>query len=376
MTTAVQVPFVDLRAQYSKIRQEIVPKVEQVLEHASYILGPEVAQFEQAFASALEVKHVAGVANGTDALLLTLRALGIRNGDDVIIPANTFVATAEAIVHAGARPVLVDINPQTYNIDVGRIADRVTLRTKAIIPVHLYGQPADLEPIVAIAEDHGIDVIEDAAQAHGAQYRNRKVGTIGRAACFSFYPAKNLGAYGDAGAVTTNDDQLGLTVRKLRDHGGIERFRHDVVGYNSRLDTLQAAILLVKLRHLDEWNQMRRANAQIYDDLLSEIPGIITPIATEGTTHVYHLYVVRVERGNRDELRQYLHERGIQTGIHYPIPLHLTAAFEYCQYKENDFPVAEECAKKIISLPMYPELERHQIEYVAEHVCRYMAACV
>ena len=376
MSAAVKVPFVDLRAQYREIREEIEAKVLHVFEDTTFILGPEVAEFEQEFGSSLGVKHVAGVANGTDALLLTLKALGIGGGDDVIIPANTFVATAEAIVHAGARPVLVDINPHTYNIDVEQIEAHVTSRTKAIIPVHLYGLPADLGPILAIAEQYDCDVIEDAAQAHGAEYGGRRVGSFGHAACFSFYPAKNLGAYGDAGAVVTNDDQVALTVRKLRDHGSIDKYRHDLLGYNSRLDTLQAAVLLVKLKRLDEWNQLRRDHAQLYNELLSEIPGIVTPTMLEGTRHVYHLYVVRVERGNRDELRQYLQEHGIQTGIHYPTPLHLTSAFESWQYKENHFPIAEECAGKILSLPMYPELERKQIRYVAEQIRNYMTADV
>ena len=375
MTIAVKVPFVDLKTQYTKIREEIEAKVHQVLEDTTFILGPEVTQFEQEFASFLCAKHVAGVANGTDALLLTLKALGIRSGDDVIIPANTFVATAEAIVHASARPVLADINPQTYNIDVEQIEGHITSRTKAIIPVHLYGQPADLGPIQAIAEHYGLHVIEDAAQAHGAEYRGQRVGSLGHAACFSFYPSKNLGACGDAGAVVTNDDQLARTVRKLRDHGSSDKYRHDLVGYNSRLDTLQAAVLLIKLRHLDEWNQTRRENAQLYDELLSEIPGIVAPTIVERTRHVYHLYVVRVEIGTRDELRQYLQARGIQTGIHYPMPLHLTAAFRHWQYEENHFPVAERCAKQILSLPMYPELERKQIKYVAEQIFNYMTAC-
>lgn len=374
MVAGVKVPFVDLRAQYRTIREEIEATVQHVLEDSTFILGPEVAQFEQAFASSLGVKHVTGVANGTDALLLSLKALGIGAGDDVIIPANTFVATAEAIVHARARPVLVDVNPQTYSIDVEQIENHVTSRTKAIIPVHLYGLPADLGPILAIAEKYGCYVIEDAAQAHGAEYRGRRVGSLGRAACFSFYPAKNLGAYGDAGAVVTNDDQLALAARKLRDHGSSDKYRHDLVGYNSRLDTLQAAVLLVKLKYLDEWNQLRREHAQLYNELLSEIPGVVTPTVLEGTSHVYHLYVVRVERGNRDKLRQYLQEQGIQTGIHYPTPLHLTAAFGCWQDEDNHFPIAEQCAKQILSLPMYPELEGKQIEYVAEHISNYMMA--
>jgi dTDP-4-amino-4,6-dideoxygalactose transaminase len=374
MATAMMVPFVDLRAQYAEIREEIEVTLRRVLEDATFIQGPEVARFEQEFASFLGVTHAAGVANGTDALLLTLRALGVGPGDEVIIPANTFVATAEAIAHAGAHPVLVDIRPETYNIDVEQIESRVTPRTKAIIPVHLYGQPADLGPILLIAERHGLSIIEDAAQAHGAEYRGRRVGALGRAACFSFYPAKNLGAYGDAGAVVTNDDHVALTVRKLRHHGGVDKYRHDLVGYNSRLDTLQAAVLRVKLRHLDEWNQVRREKAQLYDELLSEIPDIVTPARLDGTQHVYHLYVIRVERGRRDDLRQFLHERGIQTGIHYPAPVHLTGAFGDTHSQTERFPVAEQYATKILSLPMYPELERTQIQYVTEQISNYMKA--
>jgi dTDP-4-amino-4,6-dideoxygalactose transaminase len=373
MPTAVMVPFVDLRAQYATIREEIEASFRRVLEDASFIQGPDVAQFEEKFASYLGAKHAVGVANGTDALLLTLKALGIGNGDEVLIPANTFVATAEAIVHAGARPILVDISPETYTIDVHQIEDRLTSRTKAIIPVHLYGQPADLGPILTIAETHGIPVIEDAAQAHGAEYGGRRVGAWGRAACFSFYPAKNLGAYGDAGAVVTNDDHVALAVRKLRDHGGVDKYRHDLVGYNSRLDTLQAAVLLVKLKHLDGWNQMRRQHARLYDELLATIPGIVTPARVEKASHVYHLYVIRVGRGHRDELQRYLHARGIHTSIHYPAPVHLTAAFAD-RYPHEHHPVAERCANEILSLPMYPELERKQIHYVHEQISKYMQA--
>jgi dTDP-4-amino-4,6-dideoxygalactose transaminase len=376
MATAVMVPFVDLRAQYARIREDIDAGIQQVLENAHFIHGAQVDQFEDAFASVHGAKHAAGVANGTDALLLTLKALGIGSGDDVIIPANTFVATAEAIVHAGARPVLVDVDPQTYNMDVDQIEGRMTSRVKAIIPVHLYGQPADLGPILAIAMRHGISVIEDAAQAHGAEYKGRRVGSWGRAACFSFYPAKNLGAYGDAGAVVTNDEHVALTVRKLRDHGSVDKYQHDLIGYNSRLDTMQAAVLLVKLQHLDQWNRERRAHAQLYNDLLSRIPGIVRPAVLDGASHVYHLYVVRVEGGSRDELRTYLLERGIQTGIHYPTPVHLTAAFGDPQDRAHRFPVAEACAKTIVSLPMYPELESKQIEYVATQIANYMTAYV
>lgn len=372
----MKVPFVDLRAQNTSIRQELQPRLERVLEHAAFILGPEVAQFEQEFAAYLGAKHVAGVANGTDALLLALRALDIGAGDEVIVPANTFAATAEAVIHAGARPVLVDVNPRTFNIDVEQLENHITTRTRAIIPVHLYGQPADLGPILELAKQRGIYVIEDAAQAHGAEYRGSRVGSLGHAACFSFYPAKNLGACGDAGAVATNDDQIALNVRKLRDHGGTEKYQHDLVGYNSRLDTLQAAVLLVKLDYLDEWNRMRRDNARLYTGLLSEIPGIVTPTVLEGVSHVFHLYVVRVQRGNRDELRQYLQGHGVQTGIHYPRPLHLATAFSQLRYRENDFPIAERCARDILSLPMYPELREEQIRYVVERIRSYMKAHV
>jgi dTDP-4-amino-4,6-dideoxygalactose transaminase len=376
MDAAVKVPFVDLRAQYATIREEVSATWEQVLDHAAFILGPEVARFEEQFADFQGVNHVVGVGNGTDALVLALRALGIGPGDDVVIPANTFAATAEAIIHAGARPVLVDVDLQTYNIDVHQIERHITSRTKAIVPVHLYGQPADLGPILAIAKDHALHVVEDAAQAHGATYRGRRVGSWGDAAVFSFYPAKNLGAYGDAGAVATNSDQVELIVRKLRDHGGTSRYQHDLVGYNSRLDTLQAGVLLVKLKHLDEWNRRRREHAQIYDTLLSAIPGIIIPAVLEEAAHVYHLYVIRVQRGRRDDLRRHLQEHGIQTGIHYPHPLHLTPSFKDLRDNETQFPVAERCAREILSLPMYPELERNQIGYVAEQILNYMTASV
>ncbi len=370
----ITVPFVDLKTQHRIIQSEIEAAIRQVFEQGAFILGAEVKKFEQAFASYLGVRHVVGVANGTDAVLVALKALGIGAGDEVITAANTFIATVEAIIHAGARPVLVDVTPETYNIDVTKIERCITLRTKAIIPVHLYGQPADMAPILEIAEKFGIFVIEDAAQAHGAEYQGRRVGVFGHAACFSFYPTKNLGAYGDAGAVATNDDDIAQTLRKLRDHGSPEKYRHDLVGYNSRLDTVQAAILFVKLRHLDSWNQMRREHSQIYDMRLAKVPNVITPAALAGTRHVYHLYVVRIDRGDRDGLRSYLQQRGIQTGIHYPTPLYLTAAMEHLGYSHGDLPITERCAKTILALPMYPELELEHIEYVAEHVADYMEA--
>jgi dTDP-4-amino-4,6-dideoxygalactose transaminase len=362
----------NLKAQYPTLQEELQKNWTEILQSSAFTLGPQVQQFERAFAAFCEARHTIGVANGTDALTLALTASGVGPGDEVITAVNSFVATAEAIVHAGARPVFVDIDPWTYNIEAEQIEACITSRTKAVIPVHLYGQPVDMDPILEIAEKYGLVVIEDAAQAHGARYKGRRVGSLGHAACFSFYPSKNLGAYGDVGAVVTNDDRIALLVRKLRDHGGIEKYQHDLVGYNSRPDTMQAAVLLVKLKHLDRWNQRRQEHAFLYNELLAHIPGIFTPTIGEQATHVYHLYVIRVEQGSREELRQYLHERGVQTGIHYPQPIHLTQAFAGSQ--KSTFPVAEEYAHKILSLPMYPELEADQIKYVTEQISIYMRA--
>lgn len=371
-TEAPSVPFVDLRAQYQAIQAEVRRKLDEVLTSGTFILGSLVSEFEEAFARYCGARHAIGVANGTDALILALKALNIGPGDEVITAVNTFIATAEAIVHVGAKPVFVDIDQKnTYNIDVQQLEAAITPRTKAIIPVYLYGQPADMDPILEIAKTHGFYVIEDAAQAHGALYKGRKAGSMGHAACFSFYPAKNLGAYGDAGAVVTNDDQIALTVKKLRDHGGVQKYQHDLVGYNSRLDTLQAAVLLVKLKYLDEWNRKRQRNAQLYNELLAQVPGIVTPGVLEDATHVYHLYVIRLEDGDRDALQAHLKSREIATGIHYPQPVHLTPALSYLGYQAGDFPVAEDCAKKILSLPMYPELTRAQIEHVVECIDEY-----
>ncbi len=366
------VPFLDLPAQYGDLKEEIRPQLDQVLNTSAYILGPQAEQFEEAFAKFLGVPHVVGVANGTDALLLSLKALGIGRGDEVITAANSFVATAEAISHAGATPVFADIDRVTYTIDVERVAARITSKTKALIPVHLYGQPADMAPLGDLARQHGLFMVEDAAQAHGASYRGLLVGGFGEAACFSFYPGKNLGAYGDAGAVATKRADLALLLRKLRDHGGVKKYEHEVVGFNSRLDGIQAAVLSVKLKRLHRWNAQRAAHASMYAALLSDVPGVRVPVVGDQATHVYHLYVIEVPARLRDLLRTYLAAQGISTGIHYPVPLHLTPAFAGLGYRRGDFPVAEACAESVLSLPMYPELRREQIEYVAGHVARYM----
>jgi dTDP-4-amino-4,6-dideoxygalactose transaminase len=363
------VPFTDLKIQHRALQDELQQSWAEICLSAAFTSGPHVAQFEEAFAAFCEVKHAVGVASGTDALILALVALGIGVGDEVITAANSFVATAEAIAHVGARPVFADIDPKTYNIDIEQIESRVTPQTRAIIPVHLYGQPADMDPILEIAERHGLLVIEDAAQAHGARYKGRRVGSLGHAAGFSFYPSKNLGACGDGGAVVTNDDRIAVAVRKLRDHGGLEKYQHEVIGYTSRLDSLQAAVLLIKLKQLDKWNQLRQKHADLYNDLLSQNPAVVTPAVLEGVTHVYHLYVVRVEQGSRDDLRQYLANSGVHSGIHYPKPIHLAPAFSYL--RSDGFPIAEDSAQKILSLPMYPELEACQIKHATEQIKSY-----
>jgi dTDP-4-amino-4,6-dideoxygalactose transaminase len=370
----MNVPFLDLPGQHQAIRKEVEEGFATILRDASFILGPSVKEFEETFSRFLGVGEAVGVANGTDALILALKAVGVGPGDEVITAVNSFVATAEAIAHTGARPVFVDVEPNTYAMNAALLLDAITKRTKAIIPVHLYGQPADLDGILAFARARGLRVVEDAAQAHGATYRGRRVGTVGEAGCFSFYPGKNLGACGDAGAVVTTDPTLADTVRKLRDHGGSRKHQHDLVGYNSRLDSLQAVVLLVKLRYLDQWNALRQEHAQLYSKLLSGIPGITTPTIREGCTHVFHLYVILASGGKRDALQSYLRQEGIATGIHYPTPLHLTPAFSYLGYRFGDFPVAEACANQVLSLPMFPELTPRQIEYVADRIRHFMEA--
>jgi len=360
----------ELKNEHRLLREQIRSAWEAALDSAAFVGGGAVEQFENSFAQFCEVKHAVGVANGTDALLLALKALRIGVDDEVITVANSFVATAEAIVHAGATPVFVDADPKTYTIDINKIEDAITPRTKAIIPVHLYGQPADMDPVLEIAKRYGLKVIEDSAQAHGARYFGVRAGSMGDAACFSFYPAKNLGACGDGGAVVTNDQNIADAVRRLRDHGGLRKYEHDVVGYNSRLDSLQAAVLDLKLPYLDQRNEARRQRACDYDELLSGVADVITPVVRNGSISVYHLYVVQVEKGKRNGLQEYLRENGVQTGIHYPTPIHRTPAFSH--FHRQSCPVAEDYAHKILSLPMYAEIERFQVEYVVKLVKDYM----
>lgn len=361
------IPLVDLKAQYNSIKEEVDEVISRVLNNTSFIMGNELEVFEGEFAEYCNTRYAIGVANGSDALILALLACGIGEGDEVITIPNTFIATSEAISHVGARIIFVDVVPDTFNIDVSKIEDKITKNTKAIMPVHLYGQPADMDPLIILAKKYGLKIIEDAAQAHGAEYKGRKAGSIGDVACFSLYPSKNLGAYGDGGIITTSNEEIANKIKFLRNHGRTsEKYLHDMEGYSSRLDNLQAAILSVKLKYLDVWNNKRRENALIYNRLLENLDGILTPYEAEYCSHVYHLYVIQTKY--RDDLREYLKSRGIATGIHYPIPLHLQPAYNHLEYKEEDFPVTERVSQEILSLPMYPELGENHIVKIVETI--------
>jgi dTDP-4-amino-4,6-dideoxygalactose transaminase len=359
------VPFVDLKAQYHSIKREIDEAILKVLENSQFILGPEVAAFESEFAEYTGTRHAVGVNSGTSALHLALLAAGIGTDDEVITVPFTFVASVAAVVYTGARPVFVDIDPVSFTMDAGQIENAITPRTKAILPVHLYGQTCDMDPIIAIARRHNLVVIEDACQAHGARYRGMPAGSIGDMGCFSFYPGKNLGAYGEGGAVVTNDAEYVRTVRMLRDWGAEKKYQHVLKGYNCRLEGMQGAILRVKLRHLEAWTEARRAHAAMYQTLLADST-VRTPSEMPYGRHVYHVYAVRTS--DRDSLQQTLAGRGIQTGIHYPIPVHLTEAYGDLGYKAGDFPESERAAAEVLSLPMYPELSEKQIAEVADAV--------
>ena len=367
------IPLVDLRAQYAALREEIDAAIAAVLERGDFILGREVGAFEAAFAAFVGARHCVGVASGTDALRLAMVGLGVAPGDEVLLPANTFIATALAVGDAGATPVLVDIDPGTYTLDAASARRAITPRTRAVVPVHLFGQPADMRGVIELAREHSLTIIEDAAQAHGAVHELGRVGTLGAASGFSFYPGKNLGAYGDGGAITTDDDALAERLRTLRNWGSTVKYEHPVRGFNSRLDTLQAAILLVKLRHLDDANRRRRVVAGWYDELLAPLGDRVARPRVAGRTreHVYHLYVVRLRDADRDLVLSRLHAAGIGAGVHYPRPIHLQGAYADLGHGPGDFPEAEAAAREILSLPMYPELTR---DMVAEVVCALEAA--
>ena len=359
----MHVPFVDLKIQASRLHGEFEAALWSVIDRAAYTMGPELEQFEQAFATLCGCAHAVGVSSGTDAVKLALIGAGVRPGDEVIVPASTFIATAEAVSHIGATPVFVDCLERSGLIDPDKIGPAVTPRTTAVIPVHLYGRPADMDAVQAAAGRHGLAVVEDACQAHGATYKGRPVGSFGAAAAFSFYPGKNLGALGDGGAVTTNDAALAAAARLYRNHGQEDKYTHRVVGYCDRLHNLQAALLLVKLEQLPRWNEARRGAARDYDALMSGIGGVEAPERADDFEEVHHLYVVSLTA--REEVRSKLADRGVETGIHYPIPLHLQPAYDVLGYGEGDLPVAERRAGRILSLPMFPEIDRRQRAYVA-----------
>ncbi len=375
----MKVPFLDLKAQSKQIEHEVVSMVTETMASGTFIGGTQVAGFENEFAEFCDNEFCVGVGSGTDALRFSLIAAGVGPGDEVITVPNTFIATTEAISQVGARPVFVDIDAYTYTMDPRKLHDFLQIRNaksqlpnrlKAIIPVHLYGQPADMDNILEIAKIHNLIVIEDACQAHGALYKSKKAGSLGVAGCFSFYPGKNLGAFGEAGAVVTPDEEIARKIRMIRDHGQEQKYFHKIEGYNGRLDAIQAGVLRIKLKRLKDWNQARRKHAAYYNERLEGIPGVVRPKEAEWVESVYHLYVILAD--DRDRLQLFLQAKGIFTGLHYPLPLHLQKAYIQLGYKENAFPVTENVAARLLSLPLYPELTGPQIEYVAESITEFV----
>jgi dTDP-4-amino-4,6-dideoxygalactose transaminase len=362
----MHVPFVDLKAQYRSLKAEIDAAIQSVIDKTAFVRGPHVEEFERAFAEKCGTKHCISCANGTDAIYITLKALGIGPGNEVITVANSWISTSETISQAWARPVFVDIDPDYYHINPQKIEDKISAKTKAIIPVHLFGQPASIEEIKGICKRHELFLVEDCAQAHFATYNGQKVGTFGIAGTFSFYPGKNLGAYGDGGAIITNDDGLATRAKMFANHGSLRKHHHEMEGINSRLDGIQAAILNVKLKYIDGWNRARYQNALKYNERLSIIPQIQIPKIRPNAFHIFHLYVVRTKK--RDDLANYLKSKQIETGIHYPTALPFLQAYKYLDHRPSDFPVAYEYQGEILSLPMFPELNENQIGYVANSI--------
>lgn len=367
------IPFVDLKAQYQRIKPEIDATIQDVVSNTAFIGGKKLKEFEVAFAEFCGAKHAIGVGNGTDALEIALKGLGVGDGDEVITVSHSFIATSEAIKQVGGQVRFVDIDPRTYTLDPDKLAAAITPRTKVIIPVHLYGQPADMQRIMQIAEQHGIKVLEDSAQAHGAVYQGQRPGTLGHIAAFSFYPGKNLGAYGDGGAIVTNDDELAKFCRMYANHGRLTKYEHEFEGVNSRLDGLQAAILNVKVKYLDGWNAERRQAAAWYDELLTPLsPTVTIPHVQAETSPVYHLYVIQVPE--RDALLERLSAAGISGGVHYPVPLHEQPAYRHLNHAPEDFPITHAVARNIVSLPMFPEITREQVEAVVAVVAQHVEA--
>ena len=366
----MKIPLCDLKAQYESIHDEIDGAIKSVIARTNFIQGEDIRLLEKEFAAFSGASFGVGAASGTDALHLALLGLGVGPGDEVITTPLTFTATAEPICYCGAKPVFVEIDPKTYNLEPARIEAAITPKTRVIMPVHLYGRPADMDPILEVAGRHGLKVLEDAAQAHGAEYKGRRVGSIGDAACFSFYPGKNLGAYGDAGMIVTNDEKLAHWCSMMADHGRTEKYSHDYVGYGKRMDTLQAAILRAKLRHLEEWTKARLEKVAAYNQMLSGL--VETPYDPEWAKSVYHQYVIRVPE--RDRVFQQMKEAGIGVGIHYPIPLHLQPAYGFLGYAKGDFPESERAADSILSLPLYPEMTAEQQQYIVNELRKAVAA--
>src|SRR3989338_1745141 len=361
-----KIPIIDLASGYQLIKDEIEKAVLEVLASGHYILGPNVSLFEEEFSKYIGAKHTVSCANGTDALLLSLMALGIKQGDEVITVSHSFFATSEAIALVGARPVFVDIREDDFNIDVSKIESLINKKTKAILPVHLYGQGCEISSVIEIAKRHGLYVIEDTAQALGAQFQGKYLGTFGDIGTISFFPTKNLGAFGDGGAICTNNDVFAEKLKQLRVHGSSKRYIHEYIGLNSRLDEIQAAILRVGLKYLDKWNSQREAAAKYYNELLKDIELIILPAVKPNCRHVFHQYTIRTKR--RDYLYEKLREKGIETIIYYPVPIHLQKAFKYLKYKEGSLPITEKLCNEILSLPMYPEIKKEIQEYIAENI--------
>lgn len=361
----MKVKFLDLKAQYETIKEEIQKEINWVLENTSFILGDKVKEFEKNFAFYCNKKYAVAVNSGTSALHLALLCYGIKEGDEILVPVNTFIATAESVSYTGAKPVFVDMDSKDFCMNPEKIQEKITARTKAIIPVHLYGQSAEMDKIIEIAKRNNLIIIEDCCQAHGAEYNGKKV-PVTETGCFSFYPGKNLGAYGEAGAILTDNEQVAEKARMLRDHGQKEKYNHKYIGYNYRMTGFQGAILNVKLRHLNEWIRLRREKAALYSSLLNGAFGVEIPKEQEYAKHVYHLYVIRTRE--RDKLAEHLKNKEIDTGMHYPIPLHLQEAYSFLWHKAGDFPAAEQAAKEILSLPMFPELTEEQIRYVADAI--------
>ena len=365
----MKIDFVDLKAQYASISQEVDDAIHRVVAASDFVLGKDVELFEQEFAAYCGVAHAVGVDSGASALELALRAYDIGAGDEVITVSHTFSATAFAISATAARPVFVDVDARTYNMNPALLEAAITPRTKAIMPVHLYGQPADIDKIARVARQHNLLLIEDACQAHGASYQGRRVGSFGDAAAFSFYPGKNLGAYGDGGMIVANNESVAEKLRILRNCGQSEKYKHVMVGFNRRLDSLQAAVLRVKLPHLDTWNDARRNAAQLYNDFLKDDERVVTPNQGENRTHVYHLYVI--QHPNRNGLLANLRDHGISAGLHYPTPVHLQPCYEFLNVPRGSLPVTESFASRVISLPMYPELTREQIRFVCDRIKQF-----